>query len=168
LIKPAQLFTTELKVKFWEIAYDLHYMFVYQGYTDDYNPSSTTWGDHEFVSVSKDGKVLGYIGYGINQRSGVVSNFCAINFSNSVIFARDLYQVIDDIFCKYKYNKLKYGVFVGNPIEKTYDKLTERYGGRIVGINEKDAKLMDGIFHDYKSYELHRENYLINRHLILR
>jgi hypothetical protein len=164
LIRPAQLYTTELKLKFWEIAYDDFYMYVNNGYIEDYQPSNSTWGEHEFVSVSEDNKVLGYIRYGINQRADIADGLCAINFSKNITFARDLFKVIDDVFCKYKYRKLKYGVYVGNPIERTYDKLTEKYGGRIVGISLKDAKLIDGEFHDYKTYELFREDYLKNRH----
>ena len=163
MLKPAQLYTAELKLKFWEIAYQDYFMFVNDGYTDDYKPSDNTWSEHEFVSISKDNKLLGYIRYGINQRHQIANGFCAINFSDSIVFARDLYQAIDDIFCKYKYNKLKYGVFVGNPVEKTYDKLTQKYGGRLIGISYKDAKLIDGNYYDHKSYELFREDYIKNR-----
>jgi len=163
MIKPAQLFAKELKVKFWEIAYMDRFMFVNDGYSEDYNPSNGSWGEHEFVSLSNKNEVIGYIRYGINQRSGVVSGLCAINFSESIVFARDLLQAIDDIFCKYKYNKLKFGVYIGNPIEKTYDRLIKKYGGRLVGIYIRDAKLIDGNWHDHKQYEIHCEDYLMNR-----
>ncbi len=163
MIQPAQLYTTELKVKFWEIAYEDKYMFANDGYIDDYKPSDSTWNGHEFVSVDKENNLLGYIRYYINQRTNNCSGLCVTNFGDSITFARDLFKIIDDIFCKYKFNKLKYGVFIGNPIEKTYDKLTKKYGGRVIGIAEKDSKLLDGNYYDYKSYEIHREDYLKNR-----
>ena len=160
MIKPAQLYSDVLKVKFWEIAHDEAYMFANDGYFDGYAPSNNTWGEHEFVSVSKDGEVLGYIKYCLNQRSWIASGLFAVNFSTSITFGRDLFKVIDDIFCKYKYKKLRYGVFIGNPIEKTYDRLTTKYGGRIVGVLEKDAVLMDGNYYDHKMYEIFRDDYL--------
>lgn len=163
MLKPVQLYVEEVSKLFWEIAYDEHYMFVNDGYTQDYKASIDTWSEHEFVSVSKDNKVLGYIRYSINQRSQIVTGFAAVNFSNSLTFARDLFQAIDDIFYKYGYRKLKYGVFIGNPIEKTYDRLTKKFGGRIIGISEKDVRLLDGQFYDHKTYEIFRDNYIKNR-----
>ncbi|WP_341877608.1 hypothetical protein [Defluviitalea saccharophila] len=160
MLKPAQLYTNELKKKFWEIAFEDKYMFVNDGYSEDYQPSNNTWNEHEFVSISDIGELLGYIRYNVNQRSEVVSGLCAINFSNSIIYARDLFKAIDDVFRKYKYRKLKFGVFIGNPVEKTYDKLINKYGGRIIGISKADAKLLDGEWHDYKYYEIFREDYL--------
>lgn len=163
MLKPAQLYIPELKKKFWEIAFEDRYMFVNDGWVEDYEPVKQTWGDHEFVSVNKEGEVLGYIRYRINQRSQIVSSFCAINFTTNLGFARDLFQAIDDIFVRYQYKKLKFGVYVGNPVEKTYDKLCERYGGRIVGVYKEDAKLMDGKYYDYKTYELFRDDYMKHR-----
>ena len=162
MLKPAQLFAQELKFIFWEIAYDEHFMFVNDGYTDDYTPGDTTWNQHEFVSLSSDNKILGYIRYNINQRSGVAYGFCAINFTKepSIVFAKDLIKAVKDVFELYKLNKLKYSVFVGNPIERSYDALTQKYGGRIIGISKNDAKLIDGNFYDYKAYEILRENYM--------
>ena len=56
--------------------------------------------------------------------------------------------------------KLNFSVVVGNPIEKSYDKLIKRYGGRIVGTREKETTLVDGNLYDVKMYELFREDYL--------
>ena len=164
MIKPAQLYTIELKIKLWETVYEERYMFVNDGWSDDYSPSGSTWSEHEFVSLSKDNELLGYIRYQVNQRTQIASGFCAINFSTSIVFARDLFRVIDNIFVKFNMEKLKYGVIVGNPVEKTYDKLTKKYGGRIVGINYRDVKLMDGGYYDSKNYEIFKEEYLKNRY----
>lgn len=164
MLKPAQLYTHELKIKFWEIAYDEKYMFAYSGHNVEYEPTTDNWNQHEFASVDKNNNVLGYIAYEINQKSKNVNGLFIINFSNNKLtFGKDVFQAIDDIFIKYKYNKLNYGVNVGNPIETTYDKLTKKYGGRIVGIKKKDVMLLDGSYCDYKMYEIFREDYLKNR-----
>lgn len=165
MIKPAQLYIKELKEKFWETAYDPKYQYANDGYVDDYDPSDSTWNEHEFVSIDSKNNVLGYIRYSINQRSNKAYGFCAINFSNNkAVFGKDLLKVIDNIFVKYRINKLKYGVYIGNPIEKTYDKLTEKYGGRIVGISYMDVKLLTGEYTDNKTYELFREHYLMAKY----
>jgi hypothetical protein len=69
-------------------------------------------------------------------------------------------KCLDEIFTKFKFRKLKYSVFVGNPIENTYDRLTEKYGGRIIGISKQDDRLIDGDFYDLKSYEIFKDDYM--------
>lgn len=46
----------------------------------------------------------------------------------------DLGQALQDIFEKFKFRKLTFCVVVGNPIEKSYDKMINKYNGRIIGI----------------------------------
>ena len=162
MLVPAQLYTTQLKIKFWEVAYDEKYMFMNDGYTIDYTSTNSTWVEHEFVSVNVNGELLGYIRYSINQRVNKIFGFCAINFSDDKItFGIDLGKSIDDIFNKYKYNKLIFGVTIGNPVEKTYDKMVKRYNGRIIGIKKEDIKLIDGNIYDSKMYEILRKDYII-------
>ncbi len=84
-----------------------------------------------------------------------------INFSdNKIVFGMDLGQALNDIFEKYKFRKLKFSVFIGNPIEKSYDKMIEKYGGRIVGYYKEETRLIDGEYYDEKLYEITREEYL--------
>lgn len=163
MLEAAQKYAEEIKVKNIDTAYDLKYMFAHSGYTDEYNPSKSTWDKHEFVSL-KDGKVIGYMSYYVNRNDYSTSGFYAINFTNDKItFGRDLGTVLDDIFTKFNFRKLTFGVYVGNPIEKSYDKTIKRFGGRIIGVERKAARLLDGNFYDYKSYEIFREDYLSNK-----
>lgn len=84
-----------------------------------------------------------------------------INFSdNKIIFGMDLGQTLMDIFEKFKFRKLRFSVIVGNPIEKSYDKMVSKYGGRIVGTYYKEQKLIDGEIYDQKLYEILREDYM--------
>lgn len=131
-------------------------------YSGEWNPIESTWVDHQFVSV-RNGEVIGYIGYGIDRASGdVVHDLNIINFEEkpSITFARDLGQVLTDIFEKYNFRKLSFCVVVGNPIEKSYDKMCERYGGRIVGVKRKNTRLIDGKYYDEKLYEIFKEDYM--------
>jgi hypothetical protein len=50
-------------------------------------------------------------------------------------------------------------VVVGNPAERLYDRVINKYGGRIVGIKEKSTKLIDGLYYDVKLYEIFKEDF---------
>lgn len=159
MLKPAQSYEEELKKLFISVMYEEKYMYYFMGWNETYECDKNNWNTHEFVSVDKEGNVLGYISYNVNQRSDNASSLSIINFGdNKIIFGKDVFKAILDIFKKYRYNKLTYSVHIGNPIEKTYDKLTKKYGGRIVGIYEKETKLLDGKFYDLKLYEMLKEN----------
>ena len=162
MLDVAQKYTGILKLKFAETIYDEKYKFFSSGWIDEYKSSDTTWHTHEFVSV-KDGEVIGYIAYTINRNEYDVSGLKAINFSeNKIVFGLDLLKVIDDIFKKFNFRKLSFGVYVGNPIEKSYDRLIRKYGGRIVGIKIEDTRLIDGKFYDFKMYEIFKNEYIAN------
>jgi hypothetical protein len=161
MLDMAQKYTEELKLKLANISYDLKYQFYTGGWSTEYQPSKDNWNKFEFVSVDSKGNVIGYMSYDVDRNSNLASCLHIINFSdNKITFGRDVSQVIDDIFIKYQFRKLEYGVYVGNPIENTYDKLTTRYGGKIVGTKQKTTKLLDGNLYDFKMYELFREEYI--------
>lgn len=118
-----------------------------------------TWNKHQFVSV-KDGNVIGYISYCIARADNFVHSVSVMNFSDDKItFGNDLKQAIKDIFERYKFRKISFFVIVGNPIEKSYDKMIKKYGGHIIGTYKKDVKLIDGEYYDKKLYELFADEY---------
>ena len=87
-------------------------------------------------------------------------NLRIINFEEkpNFLFSKDLKEfIIDVLFLKFRFNKLQFTCVVGNPIEKTYDRFIIKYGGRIVGIYEKDVRLVDNKIYDLKLYEITRE-----------
>ena len=130
-------------------------------YFEDWVIKDSTWTNHQFVSV-RNGEVIGYIGYSIDRSWDLVNDLSIINFedSPSMVFAADMGHAIRDIFEKYQFRKLCFSVIVGNPIEKAYDKMCLKYGGRIAGIRKKNARLIDGNFYDEKLYEIFREDYI--------
>ena len=156
-------YVEQVKQKFRSTLFKERYKYwTATNYSEEWNPIESTWVDHQFVSV-RNGEVIGYIGYGIDRTSGdVVHNLNIINFEEkpSITFARDLGQVLIDIFEKYNFRKLSFYVVVGNPIEKSYDKMCERYGGRIVGVKRKNTRLIDGKYYDEKLYEILKEDYM--------
>jgi hypothetical protein len=64
------------------------------------------------------------------------------------------------MFTKFNLHKLDFGVVIGNPVEKTYDNLCRRYGGRILCIEKEETRLQDNKLYDVKRYEIMREDYL--------
>lgn len=123
-------------------------------YYDTLTINSNTWNKHRFVSVIND-KIIGYIAYNIDRGNNSVNCLSIMNFSDDeMAFGMDLGQALKDIFEKYKFRKLNFVVVVGNPIEKSYDKMIKKYGGRIIGVKKEDVKLIDGEYYDKKIYEI--------------
>lgn len=137
------------KYKYWNCG------IYYQTLTIDVD----SWNRHQFVSVI-NGEVIGYISYNISRGDNNVYSLSIINFTeNKTAFGMDLGHALKDIFERYKFRKLNFDVVVGNPIEKSYDKMIEKYGGRIVGIYKEDVKLIDGEYYDKKLYEILSDEY---------
>lgn len=163
MLKNAKLYESELRDRFLETEYDLKYMFYHGGYSDTYSSSNSTWNNSEFVSVDKNNNVIGYIAYSNIRNSERVSGLKIINFTNNKItFGKDVKQAIEDVFLKFNFRKLSFGVYIGNPIEKSYDRFIKEYGGEIVGIKEKEDRLLDGKIYDLKMYEIFREDFIRN------
>ena len=162
MLYPALNYQNILKTKFREIWFKDKYKYYNNScYYEDINIDEDTWYKHQFVSV-KDYNVIGYIGYSINRQTNNIYRLGIINFEDkpSITFSCDLKIAIKDIFECYKFNKLSFNVVIGNPVEKAYDKLCEKYGGRIVGIQKNETKLIDGKIYDIKLYEITRDSYI--------
>ena len=120
----------------------------------------STWNGHDFVSINKKGEIVGAVGYSINRTTESVCGLGIINFTEDATFGKDVLQAIEDIFEKFNFRKLSFCVVIGNPIEKTYDRLIQKYGGRIVGVEKEETKLCDNRYYDVKRYEILRSEYI--------
>lgn len=145
----------------YNIWFDEKYKFWNNGtYYEALKIDDSTWNRHQFVSI-KDGNILGYISYSIDRSNDFVSNLSIMNFSeDKMTFGMDLGQALKDIFEKYNYRKIKFSVVVGNPIEKSYDKMIKKYNGRIVGTFKNEVRLIDNKYYDEKYYEISRDDYI--------
>lgn len=165
MLEPAIKYREQLE----EIQYNLWYNDKYKywndgAYYETLKVENMTWNIHQFVSVLND-DIIGYISYRIDRGSNNVYALSIINFTdNKIAFGLDLGQALKDIFEKYKFRKLSFNVVIGNPIEKSYDKMIKKYGGRIIGIKKEDVKLIDGNYYDSKLYEITSENYFKTTH----
>ena len=153
-----------LKEKLYDTWFNEKYKFWnFSTYYSDIDIKNETWEEHQFVSILDD-EIIGYICYEVNRTSNYCMGLGIINFTdNKIVFGRDLGQALTDIFEKFKFNKLKFSVVIGNPIEKSYDRMIQRYGGRIVGIFRQETRLIDGNLYDVKQYEILRSEYLASK-----
>jgi RimJ/RimL family protein N-acetyltransferase len=122
--------------------------------------ANDSWTNIEMVSVDKDDKVIGFLAAKIDRCSDYVSSLRVINFYElNYTFSKDFHQFITELFTKHNFRKIIFSVVVGNPAEKMYDKYIEKYGGRVVGVYKEDTKLYDGIYYDFKMYEIFKSEF---------
>lgn len=160
MLEPAIKYRDQLETLQYNVWFNDEYKYwndsVYYG---SLQIDESTWCKHQFVSVIKN-KVIGYIEYSINREANNVYGLNIVNFSdNKILFGRDLRQALKDIFEKYNFRKLSFSVVIGNPIEKSYDKMIEKYGGRVIGVRKDEVKLIDNKYYDDKLYEILASEY---------
>jgi hypothetical protein len=162
LLDNARKYSEELKNKLMDTWYDEKYKYYYMGgWHREFTLPEDDWERMYFVSLDKNNNVIGYILYSLDRSVGSAYDFGAINFSdNKLTFGKDLCQAIDDIFCKFNMQRIEFNVVCGNPIERSYDRMVEKFGGRVVGTRKRAAKLLDNQIYDDKIYEILREDYL--------
>jgi len=165
MLEVANRYEQELQELFMNTWHNEKYMFYNSNtYYDLYKKQTTTWNAIEFVSKDSEGNIIGYIGYDINRTSDAVGGLSIINFTdNKITFGRDLITALTDIFEKFNFRKMNFSVIVGNPIEKSYDKIISKYGGCVVGIKKEHCRLIDGKYYDLKMYEIFKSDYEKNK-----
>lgn len=146
------------------MCFDDYYKFYFgSGSYVEYDPNiaSDSWNQLEFVSKNNKGDVLGYFKACVNNKDKIITSFVTLNFSKkpNLIFAKDLRNFFISLFTKFGFRKINFLVIVGNPIEKNYDKMMEKYGGRIVGIKKEQFEMF-GDYYDVKEYEILKTDYL--------
>ena len=160
----AKIYEDEIRKKMWEIWYDEKYQYYFGGrWRRDFslNDDKSDYPRMAFAVLNNKDELIGYINYFVDDITNVAQWFGAINFSNDkYTFGKALNQVIIDCFLKYGMEVLEWSVFIGNPIEKSYDKLCKKFGGHIVGIRHKRAQTLSGKTCDDKVYEILREDFL--------
>jgi hypothetical protein len=117
----------------------------------------------QYVSLGAYGNVLGLFECNLNRETMTAYEITAIRFTPGYDpeFAADMYRfVVDVIFQQYGMQRVIYNVIKGNKAEKLYDRIIERYGGRIVGTFTNEVRLYDGKLYDVKYYEMLREYFL--------
>lgn len=163
----AELYEKDIKQKMWEVWYDEKYQYYFTGsWRHDFSLADNN-NDYQrvaFAVLNNNDKLLGCISYSVDNEMRIAQWFGAINFSESTIdkltFGRALRKVITDCFLKFGMEVVEWCVIRGNPIERSYDRMCEKLGGRVIGVRHRRVKDLAGNICDDKSYEILREDFL--------
>lgn len=163
ILKIAYPYQDKLNKVWQSIVYQDKYKYYNNGnywyYKIELNDSS--WEKIQMVSVDKNDNIIGYLTASICRPCNLVSGIGAINFCDlNLTFSKDFYTFLMELFTKHNFNKIEWSVVIGNPAEKMYDKIIDKYGGRVVGIRHESTVLQDGTYCDEKEYELFKRDYL--------
>jgi hypothetical protein len=161
MLKPAQLYEEELRRKMVSCWHDPAYMY-YSGWTGDEVPKlpDNYYDEHNFVSVDKDDNVIGYIAYHVSWSTMSAYNFGAISFDRgNLLFGRDLFTAIDNLFNRYHMNRIQWRVIADNPVAKSYKRFIMKHGGVECSHLRQVARLLDGQLHDAIEYEILAKDY---------
>jgi len=167
MLEYAKKYEEQLRQLFFDIAFDPFYQFQ-QCSTNRgvFKLPEDTWENNHFVSMY-DKEIIGFISYQIRRADNLIDGLHIVHFKckkpHNYIFGKDILTAIKDIFEKYGFNKINFCVVIGNPIEKTYDRLVKRYNGRIVGIKRQEVRLLDGKLYDMKEYEILAADYFMRK-----
>lgn len=156
MLKAAQLYDQELQEQNLQAWYKPENIF-WNGGTGDsqINLPDNNYDTHNFVSVDKDDRVIGYITYAVNWNAMSADSFGAISYDRGNIeFAKDLYMAICDIFEKYNLNRMSWWCFADNPAIRGYRNFIKKHGGKECGYCRQIAKLQDGKLHDSVLFEI--------------
>lgn len=156
MLKPAQLYKEELEIKYIDTWYKPEYMY-YSGWNgnEEIVLPGNNYESHHFVSVDEYDEIIGYITYFVSIGSMSAYNFGAISFDRgNILFAKDLYEAICNIFEKYHLNRMEWSCIADNPAIRGYRNFIKKHGGRECSYHRQVAKLMDGKLHDSVGFEI--------------
>lgn len=163
MLKLSYTYKEQLNNTYQEIVFQKKYRYYNYGSWWDYNikVEDNSWDNISMISIDISNNILGYFNADINRSSNKVSSLGIMNFvdKNNIIFSKDMYKFIIDLFIKFNMRKIEFEVVIGNPIEKMYDKYVTKYGGKIIGISKEAIKLDDNCYYDVKHYEIFRKDF---------
>ena len=140
---------------------DPYYMYWFgQGGYNYHALEKSTSTERNFVSLDKDGNIVGNISYYIDTTARRACSFGFISFDpgNSILI-RDMYECIADIFEKYHMNTMSWCAYTDNPVINSYRRICKKLGGREVGVDRQVTVLLDGKLHDSTSFDVIKEEY---------
>lgn len=165
MLRPALEYESTLRNKVInKIWFDERYKYFNRGWEELFELKETTWEYHQFVSVNKQGNVCGFLSYRVDRATRNIDSFNAVSFfEDKITFAQDIATAIHEIFTKFRFHKMIYGVVCGNPVERTYQKFADKCNGRLAAVYRDDALLYNGQRADVKVFEIMRSEYLASK-----
>jgi len=137
-------------------------------YHDDFDQvemSSDDWVKIQRVSMSEDGRILGFFSAGWSNLHERVSNLYLVKFKSKFemgndkeIAKQDLEDFIEMLIKDPKFRYVQFCALESNPACRLYDRWLDKYGG-YKRVYEKAVKLKDGKFHNTVDYVLYGERW---------
>lgn len=161
MLKPAQAYKDRLYEEYINTWYK-HENIFYTGWTGNSMPElpDNNYDSHHFVSVDKNGHLIGYISYSVDWIAMSADRFGIISFDRgNVLFAKDVYKAICDLFGVYNMNRISWCAYVDNPAIRGYRNFIRKHGGRECGYHRQIARLQDGKLHDSVEFEILRNEF---------
>ena len=167
MLKPAYFHTTKEELDRLIYEEDCYEKLSLQNY-DDFNQvemSSDDWIKIQRVSVSKDGRILGFFSAGWSNLHERVNNLYLVKFKSKFemgndkeIAKQDLEDFIEMLIKDPKFRYVQFCALEENPACRLYDSWLDKYGG-YKRVYEKAIKLKDGKFHNTVDYVLYGERW---------
>jgi hypothetical protein len=167
MLKPAYFYTNKEELD--KLIYDENcYDYLTLTYYDDFNQveiSSDDWVKIQRVSMSEDGRVLGFFSAGWSNIHENVNNLYLVKFKSKFIndedketARQDLEEFIEMLINDPKFRFVKFCSLESNPACRLYDSWIEKYGG-YKRVYDKSVKLKDGKYHNVVDYVLYGERW---------
>ena len=156
MLKPAQVYKERFYGEYVNTWYKPENIF-YTGWTGDSLPElpDNNYNSHHFVSVDKNDNLIGYISYSVDWIAMSTDRFGIISFDKgNILFAKDVYKAICDLFEVYHMNRISWCAYADNPAIRGYRNFIRKHGGRECGYRRQNARLQDGKLHDSVEFEI--------------
>lgn len=152
MLKPAMMYKDMVEKKFAEVMYTDDYFF-YTGYGYCHGLPIIKDEDNEFrwVSVDKEGNVIGYLGYWVDAVANNVSRFGLYSFDKgNPLFGKDVFNKFEELVKEY--HRIEWCGVGDNPVIRHYIKACEMHGGNYVVLH--DTVFHKGKYHDTYIFEI--------------
>ena len=115
------------------------------------------YGKFQYAIVDSNEKLLGYLDYFIDWYSSCAHRFGLISFDRgNPIVGRDLFNEMKKLLDDYKLHRIEWRMIGGNPVERSYDKFCNKFGGtkHVLrdAIKDKYGKYHDDIIYEIVNY----------------
>lgn len=111
-------------------------------------------GRYQYAIVDSNKKLIGYLDYCIDWYRSCAYNFGLFSFDRgNPLVGKALFVEMNKLIHEYKLHRIEWRMVSGNPVERSYDKFCERYGGT-KHIFRDAMKDKYGNYHDDVIYEI--------------
>ena len=155
MLRPAKLYVNELAKLVGETTTDPRYKWWHGSTpTSIIEVEDTFWTKIQLVKLNRENKIIGYYNAAYARPENYISNISCMNFNlkDKMAFSIGLKEFLNYLVNVVRVPKISWISYVGNPMEKAYDKLCEKHGGRIVGI-EDFTTLIENKMYGSKYYQ---------------